>query len=196
MNHNPLFAAMLLVTALFQGGCMMPKGYIDPAFHTATYKDVTPAKTPIPLRVEYALYRSENDKPSGWETAIFEKKAARVLESTKVMQPDPEAKNTLKIALTDGVGIGEALAKGLATGVTFGLVGSHVVHHYTLVMTFNAADGKQFRGSYEHALHSTVGLKSAPAGMQPVSYSDAFDQIVEDLILRSLVDFQQWQKVQ
>jgi hypothetical protein len=172
-------------------GCIIPKGYIDPTFRTATYKDVAPAAQPVPVRVEYVF--KVNDKPAKRATEILQKKAERVLESTKVLQPDPAAKATLTIELTNYADMGQAFSKGFATGFTFGLVGSHVVDRYTMTLKYTAADAQSFSHSYDHALHSTIGLKSAPEGMTPVSYADAFDQIVEDLVLRYLVDFEQWQ---
>jgi len=192
MIRKITFCVLGLAITLCWSGCIIPKGYIDPTFRTASYKDVTPSPQPVPVRVAYVF--KVNDKPARRATDVLQKKAERVLDSTKVLQPDPTAKATLTIELTDKADMGEAFSKGFATGFTFGLVGSHVVDRYTMVLRFMSADNREFSGTYDHALHSTIGLKSAPAGMEPVSYADAFDQIVEDLVLHYLVDFQKWQQ--
>jgi hypothetical protein len=182
------------VTALSWSGCMSVKFYIDPAFHTAAYRDVIPAATPIPVRVEFAFYRNEALADKAQPTVA--KKVNRVFESTKVFRPDAMATSTLKVSFKNWGNIGEAAAKGLATGATFGLVGTHVVDHYTMELKFTSKAGKEFSGSYEHALHSTVGVKSPPSGTVPVNIADALDQVIEDQILRYLVDFQKWAKSQ
>lgn len=191
MNTKHLIATICLLLLLSTTGCIIPKGYIDPTFRTASYQDVNPKKSPVPVRVEYTFLT--NDSPSPRATQILEKKANRVLESTKVFRPDPNAKATLKIQMANIADMGKAFTKGFGTGLTFGLVGSSVVDRYVMKVEFRSAD-EVFDRSYDHALHSTIGIKSAPKGMQPVSYADAFDQIVEDLLLRYLVDYQHLQQ--
>jgi len=46
------------------------------------------------------------------------------------------------------------------------------------------------RTGYKHALHSTVGLKDAPKGLEPMTPSAGFGKIVEQLILNFISDIQ------
>lgn len=186
-----LLAALCLVAVT---GCIMPKGYIDPAFRLATYRDVNAEAVPTHAKIETRF--SMNGKDVARATDVLTKKINRVLQSTKVFEPDAHASSVLSIHVDNFGDKGEAFTKGFATGFTFGLVGSHVVDHYKMTISYHYGENQVFENSYEHALHSTIGLKSAPAGMEPVTYADAFDQIAEDMLLRFLVDFQKWEAVE
>lgn len=194
LSFRKLSALVGVSALLLTSGCILPKGYIDPSFRTATYRDVTPAAAPVHVRVENKF--SMNGKEASRASELLAKKASRVIESTKVFQIDGQASDILSIHIDNYGDKSEAFAKGFATGFTFGLVGSHVVDRYKMTISYRYANNQVFENTYDHALHSTVGIKSAPEGMQPVSYADAFDQIVEDLLLRFLVDFEKWQKQQ
>ncbi|MDD2762470.1 MAG: hypothetical protein PHE83_00695 [Opitutaceae bacterium] len=187
-----LSSILVTIACVFSlSGCIIPKGYIDPTFRTATYKDVQSSAHPVPVKVNISFAADGTPVPRAKD--IADRKVSRLLESTKVFAKDPAAAASLEIRIQNLGDAGEAFAKGFATGFTFGLVGSHVVDRYEMTVVYRPSAGAAFEGKYNHALHSTVGLKSAPEGMQPVPYADAFDQIVEDMMLRFLVDFQKWQ---
>ncbi len=65
-----------------------------------------------------------------------------------------------------------------------------MVDNYEMTAVYTPADGTPITKKYKHALHSTIGAHSAPAGMEPVPRELAFDQIMEDMLLNLLCDLQ------
>ncbi|MET0499826.1 MAG: hypothetical protein ABW106_16310 [Steroidobacteraceae bacterium] len=56
-----------------------------------------------------------------------------------------------------------AFAKGFATGLTFGLVGSAVTDGYICTVDFVSPRGVKVTKKLRHAIHTTMGAKGAPA---------------------------------
>ena len=65
--------------------------------------------------------------------------------------------------------VGEAVAKGVGTGLTLGLAGSMVTDGYFFTATYQAVGKEPVRKVYKHALHSTVGNAKDPEGLEPVA---------------------------
>lgn len=80
------------------------------------------------------------------------------------------------------------MAKGIGTGLTLGLVGSTVTDGYVFTATFTPLGKVSVTKEYRHAIHTTIGAKSGPPGLQPMSPQEAFDHVLEELILRLLLD--------
>jgi hypothetical protein len=118
--------------------------------------------------------------------------AERVIRASGVAIPttDPDAAE-FKIVINNLADKGDAFAKGVGTGLTFGLAGSMVTDHYEMEVVLTQG-GKSIRKSgYRHALHSTVGNKDGPPGLTPMTPSSAFAKIVEELLLNALKDLEQ-----
>lgn len=86
--------------------------------------------------------------------------------------------------------LGKAAAKGLGTGLTFVLAGSTVTDYYEMEATLSLNDKVINKINYKHALYSTVGLKKAPEGLEPMTPSAAFGKVFKQLILNFLQDIQ------
>ena len=78
-----------------------------------------------------------------------------------------------------GVGLANSVmsGKGLGSGLTLGLAGSEVVDGYEMTAIYTPAEGYPVTKTYNHAIHTTIGLHSAPKGMEPLLLADAFDQV-------------------
>lgn len=81
--------------------------------------------------------------------------------------PDPVPSGALLSVTVDNVPITsqeDAIAKGFATGLTFGLAGSEVSDGYVCTIDYIPATGAgKITVTEHHSLHSTVGAHSAPA---------------------------------
>jgi hypothetical protein len=55
---------------------------------------------------------------------------------------------------------GDAIGKGIKTGLTFGGVGSRVTDSYVLTATFKPTGGPAVQKIYRHALHSAIGASA------------------------------------
>jgi len=182
----------LFLIGLFTTGCISPKSYVDPQFRRATFADVKPSDTPKPVIVEVSFQVNGKNKPSVDEYVRI--RVMKVLQASKVFAAGNMNLQTnishLKIVVNNIADLGEARAKGFATGFTFGAAGSDVVDNYEMTAVYTPADGSPITKTYKHALHTTFGAHSAPPGLEPVPRELAFDQIMEDMLLNFLSDLQ------
>jgi hypothetical protein len=196
-RHNNWSLIRLGVLALFVGsictGCINAKTYVDPQFRKATYQDIKRSDQllPVTIAVEFQV----NGKPgSKQQNVIVSRKVLRVLAATKVFV-EANSTNTmhagnLKITVNDFGDMGAAVGKGFATGLTLGLAGSEVVDNYEMTIVYRPANGESISKQYRHAIHTTIGAHSAPAGMEAVPPTDAFDQVVEEMLLNFIQGLQ------
>ncbi len=85
----------------------------------------------------------------------------------------------------------DAFAKGFGTGLTFGLAGTMVTDGYIMKTDYIAANKNEFKHTYKHAIHSTIGNADGPPGLTPVPKEPkgaAVKQVTEGLILNLLND--------
>lgn len=192
LRQTSLLVTLGFVAALLTG-CLSPKSYVDPKFRDATYLSLKPQEKAIPVTVEASFQL--NGKEVKRQNQQVRSRVNKVLFNSRVFcEPDVEqraAAGRLKIVVNDRGNIGSAVGKGMVTGFTFGLVGAKVVDSYAMTAEYTPANGKPLVSkTYEHAIHSTVGVHSAPAGLEPVAMEVAFDQIIEDMLLNFLRDLQ------
>jgi hypothetical protein len=194
-NRLPHTLAQLIALscmACLSTGCIAAKSYVDPQFRTASYMNIEPVAKPKPLVVESTF--QSNGKESKQLRQAVRSRVTKVLHGSKLFYEADAAEKAqaahLKIVVNNVGDVGAAFGKGFATGLTFGIVGSKVVDGYVMTATYTAPAGTPATKTYKHAIHTTVGLKSAPAGMERVPLQVAFDQVVEDMLLNFLRDMQ------
>jgi hypothetical protein len=124
--------------------------------------------TPQPVQVLFVFKTKGTDNVRA-TTALRKDVMATVQESGlfSAIGPDPVPGGALLSVTVDNVPITseqEAIAKGFATGLTFGLAGSEVTDGYVCTIDYIAAIGAaKITVTEHHSLHSTIGAHSAPA---------------------------------
>lgn len=108
----------------------------------------------------------------------------------EVLSTSDPSKLLLKVDMDNVGDMGTAMAKGFGTGLTFGLVGSTVKDGYVFTATYQRPGLPPIQKVYKHAIHTTVGNKSGPEGLEPLTPSSAFDRVVEGLVLNLVKDLQ------
>ncbi|MDR2637701.1 MAG: hypothetical protein LBB55_05120, partial [Zoogloeaceae bacterium] len=83
-----------------------------------------------------------------------------------------------------------AVAKGFGTGLTFGLVGTLVTDAYEMSVSITANGKAVERVAVKHALHSAIGNTAIPEGIETMPPNEAFERVLEQMILRVLHDIQ------
>lgn len=168
------------------------KHYVDPQFRDATYQSIKNTETPQLVNVEVDF--QVNGKTNKRQKTIVRRKVLRTLGATRIFAEagldNISQAGQLKICVNNVGDMGDAVGKGIATGLTFGLAGSHVVDRYIMTCVYTPKNGLTVTKEYKHALHSTIGVHKALEGMEPVPPADAFDQIVEEMLLNFLRDIQ------
>jgi hypothetical protein len=186
-----------MLVSLMSAGCLSVKSYVDPQLPKVTYADLLQRREvrPVFLRVEFQANGKANAKASSLALA----RVTRVLESSKLFSSVAAAAaadlDQMNI-LIDNVGDrSEAAAKGVGTGLTLGLAGSMVTDGYVFTGTYQAAGKTAVTKIYKHAMHSTIGNAKGPEGLTAMTVQQAFDKIVEELVLNFLLDLQKEERL-
>jgi hypothetical protein len=84
--------------------------------------------------------------------------------------------------------LAEARRKGFTTGSTFFLKGSVVTDNYEMQVTATIGGKTVSRSGYKGAILTAIGRASGPEGVPPMTVTEAFNKVVEQLILQFLRD--------
>ena len=203
MNHQPIFptsygaslavrAGLAFGLALLCSGCLAPKSYVDPQFRRASYQNLKNIESPhrVTVGVEFQI----NGKREKEQESIVRRKVIRMLNTTRMFAEADAAgasqAGRLEVTVNNFGSVGSAFGKELATRLTLGMVGSHVIDDYEMTVVYSRPGGAPSTKKYKHAVHTIVGAKSKPIGMEQVPRADAFDQVVEEMLLSFLRDIQ------
>jgi len=192
-TFRPFYASITLaVLALCQGCFAIQHHYVDAKLPKHAYSELQPRSKPQPLalNVEFQTNGRANPSVNPQMMERFSKALAASKLFTVVGPAPTEGGERLDIVMNNFGSRAEAFWKGIVTGSTWGLIGTMGTDGYRMTATFYAADGKPYRKEYEHALHTTAGLTTAPEGLEPMEDEAAMDKICEDLVLNLLVDLQ------
>lgn len=104
------------------------------------------------------------------------------------VKTEPVASRALLTVTINNVGdMKDAAARGFATGLTLGLVGSTVTDGYVCTIRYEVPGASAFTTQVQHSLITTLGAASAPAGLKPAaSAREAVEQIVNQMVLTGM----------
>lgn len=172
-------SAMLLLSA-----CISPKSYVDPKYATLDYSDVTVAARDISLTTTF----TRQGKPIKRAQKLLQTNVEEILTKAGYRIVEDGADMALQMSFNNVPEEG-AFGKGFGTGLTLGLAGTAVSDFYEVTIVQTQADQTSTR-EYGHAIHTTIGNKSAPVANVAASanLNDAFYEMVEDVVLQFLID--------
>lgn len=183
-------AWVLLVLSLVMTGCL--NSYVVPLLPHVTYEELLATRSARPVVLTVAFQR--NGAPYDRANATVRERVTKVLTSSKAFSvisvERVENADELTIVLNNVGDVGDAFGKGALTGLTFGAAGSTVTDGYVMTATFTRAGQPPVEKVYRHALLSTVGNAKGPEGLKPMGLMEAFDQVIQDLVLNLILDLQ------
>lgn len=189
--------ALALAAALMLSACMgNVQTYVDPQYHRATYASIHKAAHPVPVNVTAHFQENGRAKPSvdrGLHSDVV-----YTLRRSGVFRPvadgDP-ASGTITVVANNLADIGAAKDKGRSVGFTLGASGTTVQDRYVFDVSYSTQDGAQFRHRYNHRLISTIGHADGPKDLKPTNLANGFRQVVQDVILNFIQDWQRAEQV-
>jgi hypothetical protein len=193
-NASKLLLTSLTILFIFTVfGCAKTKSYVNTG-NRATYEDIMRRTDPYKVKIIAEFQRNGEHLPK--VDAEVQGHVERVVRGSGFIIPASEdTAGELKVIINNVADVGKAAAKGLGTGMTFGLAGSAVIDHYEMEANLSL-DGKAFaKNDYKHEIYTTVGVRKAPEGLEQMTLSAAFAKVVEQLLLDFLRDVQnsgQW----
>lgn len=181
-----------LVAASQLTGCLSIKAYVDPAYKNTSYSDIKRPSQPIPVVLTTEFQRNGVVIPRAAKE--LQSAVERSLRATGVFSPMESNTNTqakLYLTANNVADLGEAAGKGVLTGLTFGAVGNAVTDKYEFKFKYVDAQGKETSQRYPHMILTTVGNKKAPVeNVQPMAINEAFNKVVDDVVIRFTYDLQ------
>lgn len=177
-------------------GCLSVKSYVDPAYKSLSYSDIKKPAQPIPVVLTTEFQRNGAVVPKAGKE--LQSAVERSLRATSVFSPTAQANGEkqakLHLTANNVADLGEAAGKGVLTGLTFGAVGNAIADKYEFKFNYVDAQGKETSERYPHMILTTVGNKKAPIeNVQPMSINEAFNKVVDDVVIRFSSDLQKQQ---
>lgn len=185
MVRAVLFAVLASVTL---SGCLSAKMYVDPKLPTVSKSDmvVVPSPEPVQVLFEFRTKGSANVKATSQLEPRIVSVASQSGLFSKVSTSAPgQSAGVLKIVIDNIALTDNAVAKGVGTGLTFGLAGSVVTDGYTCTATYTHA-GQTTEAIVHHALYTTIGNHSAPMGLTAMQPDDAINKLVDQITWNAL----------
>lgn len=182
--------SLCAVAFALASGCISVKSYVDPALPNVEYTNL---KAPAEKHPVQLLFEFKNAK--GTSPAVTDKmrpKAVAILEQSKMFSQVVTAPKTadqkLFITIENFPVTKDAASKGVGVGLTFGLAGTMVTDGYSMEAVYQVPSKPEIKKSYKHAIHSTIGNASGPPGLVGMPPQDAFDKVMEGLLLNLMSD--------
>lgn len=177
-------------------GCLSVKSYVDPAYKSLSYSDIKKPAQPIPVVLTTEFQRNGAVVPKAGKE--LQSAVERSLRATGVFSPTAQANGEkeakLHLTANNVADLGEAAGKGVLTGLTFGAVGNAIADKYEFKFNYVDAQGKEVSERYPHMILTTVGNKKAPIeNVQPMSINEAFNKVIDDVVIRFSSDLQKQQ---
>lgn len=197
MKKFKLYIIVLGVAVATQlTGCLSVKSYVDPAYKSLSYSDIKKPAQPIPVVLTTEFQRNGAVVPKAGKE--LQSAVERSLRATGVFSPTAQANGEkqakLHLTANNVADLGEAAGKGVLTGLTFGAVGNAIADKYEFKFNYIDAQGKKVSERYPHMILTTVGNKKAPIeNVQPMAINEAFNKVVDDVVIRFSSDLQKQQ---
>jgi hypothetical protein len=191
--QRSLRLAVVLLLGATVTGCMTVKSYVDPTLPVIANSQLPKVQQPLPTTLLFE-FRTKGNANARATSSLSGRVVAAVAQSGMFGQvsstvTDPNGP-LLKVTIDNVADMGNAVAKGVGTGLTLGLAGSLVKDNYICTATYSYK-GKSFETTVQHALLSTIGNHSAPQGLTAMQPRDAINQVVDQLVLHALAQLNQ-----
>ena len=159
--------------------------YTSPEYQKYRASDLKIPTQPFAARIEAEFFR--NGQPLPAVIPQVKRNVVQTLRRTHVIEPSDNAEHTFKISANNVADLGDAVRKGFGTGLTFGLAGNTVQDNYEVSCSYLDRNKVLHTENYQHAIASTVGNASPPAGMLAhPNLNAAFSSVMDDVVINCL----------
>lgn len=191
-----LIAACTTLTALlFMSGCVSL--YVDSGLKDVSATEIK--KPARPQEVQLLFGFETKGSANARATELLKSEVVEVVGSSGIFSTvatDPVASGAILNVIINNVPVtdeNDAMVKGFATGLTFGLAGSTVTDGYICTVDYlPPAGGPKITRTSRHAVYSTIGAKGAPPNtIKAKNAEDAFRTMTRQIIIAALKDLSQ-----
>jgi hypothetical protein len=165
LSRTLLACASISVAAISLSGCAT--AYVDGALKNVNLSEVQKPARPTDAQLLFTF--QTKGTANARATEALKADVSKLVEQSglfAVVGGDPALSGSIINITLNNVPItdqGDAAAKGFATGLTFGLVGSAVTDGYICTIEYLPPGGSaKVSKTSRHAIHTTMGAKGAP----------------------------------
>jgi hypothetical protein len=165
------------------------KSYVDPSYGKIEYGDIAKPAQAYKLRLKVEFQRNGQHIPA--VDAQLMQQVEHVIQEAGFATPVFEAESgsdELTVIVNNIADLAEARRKGFGTGSTFYIKGSTVTDNYEMQAAATIGGKNLAKSGYKEAIVTTIGHASGPMGVPPMTVTEAFNKVVEQLILQFLRD--------
>lgn len=182
--------AAIAIVAVSTSGCMT--AYVDAGLKNASATEIR--KPERPTDAQLLFWFQTKGTPNARATDVLKAEVTELISGSGLFAtvgPDPALSGAILNVVINNVPItdqSDAVAKGFATGLTFGLVGSAVTDGYVCTMEYvPPGTGPKVTATSRHAIHATIGAKGAPPnGIKAKSIDEAVRTMARQIVLDGL----------
>jgi len=158
-----------LASLVFGGQSALAASYVDPALKDVPAEARVTKASPQPVQIlfQFQTDGAPNERATKYlKTLVIDTVTASGLFS-EVSETPVASGAVISVTINNVVkDLKDATAQGFVTGLTFGLKGSLVTDHYTCTVEYvGGPDAEKISRSVNHAIHTTLGIKTPPEGM-------------------------------
>lgn len=183
-----VIVVLMLVTV---SGCFKNVvSYVDPSFQKIGFSDLRSAQSRPSVGVLVEFQRAGKSFPEC--TGDTRKAVIQVLQrsnlfasiSSGVVGTDAR----MEIIINNAEG--KTKGSGYVTGLTMGAIGAIAHDPYILTASYSIEERDAIKREYRHSVCSMIGGSGFGKDVKTMSVDEAFNQVVEDFVLRFLKDLQ------
>jgi hypothetical protein len=182
--------AFAIGLAMSLSACMTTKSYVDNSLPAPHYADLKKPTQPQPVQLLFEFQSKGVANASvtqSLKSSIYEQVSQSGLFS-QVSYTPVQSGRTLSIAINNVPITTNAAAKGFGTGLTFGLVGTGVTDGYICTSSYVSPGHDPVIKEARHAIYTTIGNASGPAGLQPMPLDQAVRTVIAQMVAKTLED--------
>jgi hypothetical protein len=193
--RGPLARRLTLISIalLVLSGCVSVRAYPDPGYSQPSYRELRRPLLPgkIAITAEFRTLGSTNSEVSRYllDRVVKILYASGLFESVTA---GPTSQGTDALAIMIDNYRQPDFGEGFRAGYTSrGKEPSPMIARYLLVAEYLPAKGQIVKREYPHGVYQLLGQKtSSPPDARIGTIVQAFDHVVEDLLLKLLIDLQ------
>jgi hypothetical protein len=191
-------AALAALTAsLALAGCASPTttSFLGASFPKLEYRDVRKNAKPPRLKLVVEFQRNGEHFPKG--DVPLRDYAAAIINDTGVIsisdvitESEEKEQGEVRIVLNNIADSSTVAAETSASKLPLWMVGKTITDAYEMSLFITAGGKTVSRTGIQQAIHTAIGNMVVPAGIESFPHNKAFGKMLEQMILKALMDLQ------
>jgi hypothetical protein len=190
MNVSRSTVASMFMISLVLGGCTTPTtSFLGGSYPSMSYNQLKKRDVPVPLKLTVEFQRNGEHFPKG--DVPLGDYATKVLKDSGVVTPvEGREEGEIRVVLNNVADLDMVSAERSGTRLPLWMAGTTITDAYELSM-FITIKGKTIgRTGIKQSVHTALGNVRIPYEIKTFPHNQAFGKVLEQMMLRALLDMQ------